>query len=120
VHGAEHPSQWAAINSIAAKLGCSSETLWRWLRQAERDAEHRPALATDECQRGQRAATREQRAAVIGPRYSADGESLRLSGPTMASSAAVREATGPPSQRDSGLISSSTGLLPLRALGRCS
>ena len=29
-HGAEHPSQWAALNSIAAKLGCTSETLRRW------------------------------------------------------------------------------------------
>ena len=50
-HGAEHPSQWAAINSIAAKLGCTSETLRRWVRQAERDAGHRPGLTTDERQR---------------------------------------------------------------------
>jgi transposase len=50
-HGAEHPSQWAAIKSIAAKLGCTSETLRRWVRQAERDAGQRPGLTTDERQR---------------------------------------------------------------------
>jgi len=39
------------INSIAAKLGCTSETLRRWVRQAERDAGQRPGLTTDERQR---------------------------------------------------------------------
>jgi transposase len=33
----EHPSQWAAISSIAAKIGCTAETLRGWVRQAERD-----------------------------------------------------------------------------------
>ena len=47
-HGPEHPSQWAAI---AAKLGCTTETLWRWVRQAERDAGRRAGLTTDERQR---------------------------------------------------------------------
>ena len=37
-HGADHASQWAAIGSIAAKIGCSGETLRKWLRQHERDA----------------------------------------------------------------------------------
>jgi transposase len=50
-HGAEHPSQWAAIESIAAKLGCTSETLRRWVRQSERDAGQRPGVTTDERQR---------------------------------------------------------------------
>ena len=36
-HEAEHGSQWAAIGSIAAKIGCTPETLRRWVRQAERD-----------------------------------------------------------------------------------
>jgi transposase-like protein len=36
-HGADHASQWAAIGSIAAKIGCTGETLRGWVRQAERD-----------------------------------------------------------------------------------
>jgi transposase len=50
-HGPEHPSQWAAIASIAGKLGCTTETLRRWVRQAERDAGKRSGLTTDERQR---------------------------------------------------------------------
>src|ERR1700732_1180247 len=50
-HGAEHPSQWAAIESIAGKLGCTTETLRRWVRQAERDTGQRAGLTTDERQR---------------------------------------------------------------------
>ena len=37
-HQGEHASQWTAICSIAAKIGCSGETLRKWLRQHERDA----------------------------------------------------------------------------------
>ena len=40
-----------AIGSIAGKLGCTSETLRRWVRQAERDTGHRTGLTTDERQR---------------------------------------------------------------------
>jgi transposase-like protein len=36
-HQGDHASQWAAIGSIAAKIGCTAETLRRWVRQAERD-----------------------------------------------------------------------------------
>ena len=50
-HGAEHPSQWAAVASIAGKLGCTAETLRQWVRQAERDAGQRNGLTTDERQR---------------------------------------------------------------------
>jgi transposase-like protein len=50
-HGPEHPSQWAAIAAIAPKLGCTNETLRRWVRQAERDTGHRAGLTTDERQR---------------------------------------------------------------------
>ena len=47
-HEAEHDSQWAAIGSIAAKIGCSAETLRKWVRQAERDRGERPGLTTAE------------------------------------------------------------------------
>jgi transposase len=47
----EHASQWAAIEAVAPKLGCTSETLRRWIRQAERDGGRRPGLTTDERQR---------------------------------------------------------------------
>ncbi|EKM98178.1 hypothetical protein MXAZACID_16814 [Acidocella sp. MX-AZ02] len=36
-HKGEYPSEWAAMTSIAAKIGCTGETLRHWVRQAERD-----------------------------------------------------------------------------------
>jgi transposase len=50
-HAPEHPSQWATIRSVAEKLGCTTEALRRWVRQAERDGGKRPGLTTDERQR---------------------------------------------------------------------
>ena len=47
-HTPEYPSQWAAIKSVAEKLGCTLEALRRWVRQSERDAGRRPGLTTDE------------------------------------------------------------------------
>ena len=47
-HRGDHDSEWAAIVSIAAKIGCSSETLRHWVRQAERDAGQRPGLTSDQ------------------------------------------------------------------------
>ena len=47
-HAQDYPSQWAAIKSIAEKLGCRVESLRRWVRQAERDTGKRPGLTTDE------------------------------------------------------------------------
>ena len=47
-HQHEHGSQWAAIVSIAAKFGCSPETLRSWVRRAEVDEGRRPGLTTDE------------------------------------------------------------------------
>ncbi len=50
-HGPEHESQWAAIRSVASKVGCTAETLRRWVRQAERDRGQRPGVTTEEQQR---------------------------------------------------------------------
>ena len=47
-HQGEYESQWAAIGSIAAKIGCSAETLRKWVRRAERDSGTRPGLTTEE------------------------------------------------------------------------
>ena len=47
----QYPSQWAAIESIAEKIGCSSDTLRRWVRQAERDEGKRPGARTAELER---------------------------------------------------------------------
>ena len=47
----QYESRWAAIESIASKIGCTSETLRRWVRQAERDEGLRPGPTTSEQQR---------------------------------------------------------------------
>ena len=47
-HEPEYDSQWAAIGSIAAKIGCTAETLRKWVRQAERDRGRRAGLSTTE------------------------------------------------------------------------
>ena len=47
-HAPEYPSQWAAIQSIAGKIGCSGETLRNWVRQAEQNQGKRAGLTTDE------------------------------------------------------------------------
>ena len=43
-----HTSQWAAIQSIAGKIGCSAQTLSTWIKRREIDAGERPGVPTDE------------------------------------------------------------------------
>jgi len=50
-HPADYESQWAALNSIAAKIGCTAETLRKWVRQAERDQGLRKGLTPSDRER---------------------------------------------------------------------
>src|SRR5499433_1786335 len=50
-HQGEHESQWAAIISIASKIGCTAETLRKWVRQAERDQGKRAGMTSSERER---------------------------------------------------------------------
>jgi transposase len=47
-HGSEYGSEWEAIESIATKIGCSAETLRKWVRQTEVDTGRRDGLTSDE------------------------------------------------------------------------
>ncbi len=50
-HRGEYPSLWAAIESIAPKIGCVPQTLNEWVRKHEVDAGARPGVTTDERER---------------------------------------------------------------------
>jgi transposase len=58
--GGDHATQWAAIDSVASKIGCTTETLRKWVRQAERDGGQRPGPTSAERER-MRALERENR-----------------------------------------------------------
>ncbi len=47
-HRGDYPSDWAAITSIAKKIGVNHETLRIWVRRAEVDSGRRPGVTTDE------------------------------------------------------------------------
>ena len=46
-HEGEHSSRWAAVTSIAAKLGCTAQTLHEWVKKANRDSGRTPGIPTD-------------------------------------------------------------------------
>ena len=50
-HEGEHPSRWAAISSIAAKVGCTAHTLNGWVKKAEVDSRVRVGIPTDVAER---------------------------------------------------------------------
>jgi transposase len=46
-HESEHPSRWAAITSVAAKIGCTAQTLNEWTKKVEVDVGRRSGVSTD-------------------------------------------------------------------------
>ena len=46
-HAGEHPSRWAAVTSIAAKIGCTPQTLHDWVKKAEVDSGQRAGVPTE-------------------------------------------------------------------------
>ena len=46
-HEGDYPSRWAAVASIAAKIGCSAHTLLDWVKKAEVDSGKRAGVPTD-------------------------------------------------------------------------
>jgi transposase len=50
-HQSDHDSQWATMSSVASKIGCTAETLRKWVRQAERDQGLREGVTTDDRER---------------------------------------------------------------------
>ncbi len=50
-HQREHASQWAAMESIAAKIGCTAETLRKWVRRTEREQGLREGLTRSDRER---------------------------------------------------------------------
>ena len=50
-HQHEHDSQWATIESISEKIGCTAETLRRWVRQSEIDEGKRGGISTSDRER---------------------------------------------------------------------
>ena len=60
-HRSEYDTQWGAITSTASKIGCSAETLRKWVRRTERETGQRPGVTTDE-QARVKALDREHRA----------------------------------------------------------
>jgi transposase-like protein len=46
-HEKDHPSRWAAVSSVATKIGCSAHTLNEWVKKAEVDNGSRAGIPTD-------------------------------------------------------------------------
>jgi transposase len=46
-HEHEHQSRWAAVVSIATKIGCTAQTLLEWVKKAEVDSGKRAGVPTD-------------------------------------------------------------------------
>jgi transposase len=46
-HEGEHSSRWAAVTSIAAKIGCTAQTLHEWVKKADCDSGRTPGVPAD-------------------------------------------------------------------------
>ena len=46
-HVSDYASEWAAMSAVSARLGMSTETLRKWVRQAEVDAGQRPGVSSE-------------------------------------------------------------------------
>ena len=46
-HERDHPSRWAAVLSIAEKIGCTPQTLNEWVKRTEVDSGRKPGVTTD-------------------------------------------------------------------------
>ena len=46
-HEGEHTSRWAAVSSIAAKIGCTAQTLHEWVKKSDRDSGRTPGIPAD-------------------------------------------------------------------------
>ena len=51
-HEHEHPSRWAAVMSIAGKIGCTAQTLNEWVKKAEVDSRQARRRGRPRCQSG--------------------------------------------------------------------
>jgi transposase len=79
-HTKNHTSQWAAIQSSAGKLGCTAESLRRWVREDERKAGERPGVNAEERERSKALETRNgelRRAKEMRRKASVDSRSQR-------------------------------------------
>ena len=63
-HEHEHSSRWAAIASIAAKIGCTAQTLNEWVKKAEVDSGRRAGVPTDVAEKLKALGAREPRASA--------------------------------------------------------
>ena len=50
-HERDHASRWAAVVSIAEKIGCVPQTLHEWVKKAEVDAGQRAGIPSDVAER---------------------------------------------------------------------
>ena len=50
-HQGDYGSQWAALNSIAGKIGCTAETLRKWVRRSETDQGKRVGMTSSDRER---------------------------------------------------------------------